>query len=82
MKKRDTLEKSPYTKFDNCSYREGRFHEAVVIFEKSLEDFRRQGFEDGEIAALGNLYLACLAAGYEKKAFDYFDEYRKKRRKK
>ena len=63
-------------------YREGRFHEAVVIFEKSLEDFRRQAFEDGEIAALGNLYLACLAAGYEKKAFDYLDEYRKKRRKK
>lgn len=63
-------------------YKSGKFHEAATAFETVLEQFRMDGFADGEAAALGNLYLTYLEMGNENKALEYLEEYRKKRRRK
>ncbi|MCX5816562.1 MAG: tetratricopeptide repeat protein [Proteobacteria bacterium] len=63
-------------------FRSGKLHEAAAAFETVLEQFRAEGFADGEAAALGNLYLTYLALGDEQKALEYLEEYRKKRRRK
>ena len=63
-------------------YKSGKFHEAATTFETVLEQFRVEGFADGEAAVLGNLYLTYLALGDEQKALEYLEEYRKKRRRK
>lgn len=63
-------------------FRSGKLHEAAATFETVLEQFRAEGFADGEAAALGNLYLTYLAMGNENKAPEYLEEYRKKRRRK
>ena len=63
-------------------YKSGKLNDAATAFETVLEQFRAEGFADGEAAALGNLYLTYLAMGDENKALEYLEEYRKKRRKK
>jgi len=63
-------------------YQSGKYGQASEIFEAELVKFRKQGFAEGESAALGNLYLTYLAAGDTEKALEYLEGYRKKRRKK
>ncbi|MCX5808216.1 MAG: tetratricopeptide repeat protein [Proteobacteria bacterium] len=63
-------------------YKSGKLREAAAAFETVLEQYRAEGFADGEAAVLGNLYLTYLAMGNENKALEYLEEYRKKRRRK
>lgn len=63
-------------------YKSGDFKTAAAAFEAALDKYRAEGFDAGEIAVLGNLYLTYLAMGSENKAIEYLEEYRKKRRKK
>ena len=63
-------------------FRSGKYRDAANAFETALETYRREGFLEGEIAAIGNLYLTYLALGDDEKASEYLEEYRKKRRRK
>ncbi len=63
-------------------YREGRYYQAARILQDALETYRNAGFEEGEIAVLGNLYLIYSRLGDEEEASKYLEAYRKKRRKK
>ncbi len=63
-------------------FRSGKYEEAAAIFEAALENYRKEGFEEGEVAVLGNLYLTYRAMGNEEKALDYLAKYHKKRRRK
>jgi hypothetical protein len=63
-------------------FRTGNYREAASSFETALQTYRKQGFIEGEIALLGNLYLTYHELGDEGKALKYLEAHRKKRRQK
>ena len=63
-------------------FRAGRYREAASAFEEALKSYRKDGFEEGEIAVLGNLYLTYTELGEKEKAAKYLEACRKKRRQK
>ncbi len=63
-------------------FRAGRYREAASAFEAALELYTKDGFEEGEIAVLGNLYLTYTELGEKEKAAKYLEACRKKRRHK
>jgi hypothetical protein len=63
-------------------FQEGRYHRAARVLQDVLEKYREAGFEEGEIAVLGNLYLIYSKLGDEEEASKYLEAHRKKRRKK
>jgi tetratricopeptide (TPR) repeat protein len=63
-------------------FRAGRYREAASALEMALELYRKDGFAEGEIAVLGNLYLTYTELGEKEKALQYLEACRKKRRQK
>ena len=63
-------------------FRAGKYREAASALEAALELYRKDGFVEGEIAVLGNLYLTYTELGEKEKALQYLEACRKKRRQK